>query len=92
MQSLHVFHSLLFADEFADEFANEFAGEFVTKFFHVVIYEHFCVCKYGGLRACLFLSLFTCLLIFILLSRHNMLTLFCNKNFSCFQNVSKQVD
>ena len=26
---------------------------------------------YGGLRACLFLSLFTCLPIFILLSQHN---------------------
>ena len=26
---------------------------------------------YGGLRACLFLSLFTCPSIFILLSRHN---------------------
>lgn len=35
---------------------------------------------YAGLRACLFLSLFTCRPIFISLSRHNMLTLLCNKN------------
>ena len=40
--------------------------------FQIVIYEYFCVCMdYGGLRACLFLSLFTCPPIFILLSRHN---------------------
>ena len=33
LKSLHLFRSLLFADELADEFANEFASEFVTKFF-----------------------------------------------------------
>ena len=39
----------------------------------IVIYEHVVfVWIYGGLRACLFLSLFTCPPIFILLSRHNM--------------------
>ena len=37
--------------------------------FQIVIYEYFCM-FYGGLHACLFLSLFTCLSIFILLSRH----------------------
>ena len=37
---------------------------------------------YAGLRVCLFLSLIACLRIFILLSRQNMLTLFCDKNLS----------
>ena len=35
---------------------------------------------YGGLRVCLFVSLFTCPTILILLSRHNILSLLCNKN------------
>ena len=49
--------------------------------FQIVIYEHFCVCMDIWWFTCMPVSFFVHLsAYFYLLSRHNMLTLLCNKN------------